>query len=65
MRMPIDAARRVTGGRVALQGNLDPVVCLAGWEATKKQADEAAAKKKAGRVQTSAPVKKKTRSKQP
>ena len=30
-RIPLDEARRRTGGTVALQGNLDPAVCLAEW----------------------------------
>jgi uroporphyrinogen decarboxylase len=31
-RLPLDEAARRTGDRVALQGNLDPAVCLAGYE---------------------------------
>ncbi len=30
-RIPLDEARRRTGGQVTLQGNLDPAVCLASW----------------------------------
>ena len=45
-RVPLPTARERTGGRVALQGNLDPVACVAGWEvaepATKAVLDEAA-----------------------
>ncbi|MFN2525585.1 MAG: uroporphyrinogen decarboxylase [Actinomycetota bacterium] len=34
-RVPLDTARRQVEGRVALQGNLDPIRCLAGWQATR------------------------------
>ena len=32
-RVPIDVARERLGGGVAVQGNLDPAVCLSPWEA--------------------------------
>jgi uroporphyrinogen decarboxylase len=31
-RVPLDEARRRVGPRYAIQGNLDPAVCLAPWE---------------------------------
>jgi uroporphyrinogen decarboxylase len=31
-RVPIDEARRRVGPHKAVQGNLDPVLCLAPWE---------------------------------
>ena len=31
-RVPIDEARQRAGGALAVQGNLDPAICLAGWE---------------------------------
>ena len=37
-RVPLDEARRRTGEQVALQGNLDPAVCLAPWPVVAEQA---------------------------
>jgi uroporphyrinogen decarboxylase len=37
-RVPLDEARRRVGERVALQGNLDPSVCLAPWEVVRDRA---------------------------
>ncbi|MHB8438631.1 MAG: uroporphyrinogen decarboxylase, partial [Acidimicrobiales bacterium] len=37
-RVPLDEARRRVGPDVALQGNLDPAVCLAPWEAVAPEA---------------------------
>ncbi|MCU4186931.1 uroporphyrinogen decarboxylase [Acidiferrimicrobium sp. IK] len=37
-RVPLDAAAERTGATVALQGNLDPAVVIAGWEATEVKA---------------------------
>ena len=34
-RTPLDAARRRVPEGTALQGNLDPAICLAGWDATR------------------------------
>jgi uroporphyrinogen decarboxylase len=39
-RLPLDAARARAGPGVALQGNLDPVACLAPWPALASQARE-------------------------
>jgi uroporphyrinogen decarboxylase len=37
-RVPLDEARRRVGDAVALQGNLDPAVCLAPWEVVRNRA---------------------------
>ncbi len=39
-RVPLDEARRRVGPRPALQGNLDPTVCLAPWEVVAHEARE-------------------------
>jgi uroporphyrinogen decarboxylase len=39
-RVPLARARERTGPGVALQGNLDPTVVLAGWEPTRAKAEE-------------------------
>jgi uroporphyrinogen decarboxylase len=36
-RVPLDVARRRVGPGVALQGNLDPAVCLASWEVVENE----------------------------
>lgn len=37
-RVPLDQARRRLGPDIAVQGNLDPALCLADWEATSLEA---------------------------
>ncbi len=38
-RVPIDAARERVPSTIALQGNLDPTVCLAPWEVVRAEAE--------------------------
>lgn len=39
-RVPLDVARERLGGEIVLQGNLDPVVCLAPWDVVEENARE-------------------------
>ncbi|MBW3595306.1 MAG: uroporphyrinogen decarboxylase [Actinobacteria bacterium] len=39
-RVPLDAARTRLGDDVVLQGNLDPVACLASWDVIEEKADD-------------------------
>ena len=39
-RVPLDAARRRVGPHLAVQGNLDPVLCLAPWDVVADEARE-------------------------
>ena len=39
-RIPLDEGRRRLGPSVAVQGNLDPAVCLAPWETAKREVRE-------------------------
>lgn len=43
-RVPLDRARARLGTDVAVQGNLDPAVVLAGWEVTRQHAGEVLAR---------------------
>jgi uroporphyrinogen decarboxylase len=43
-RVPIDIARARLGHHVAVQGNLDPVLCLAGWDTVRPAADDVLAR---------------------
>ncbi|HUO49228.1 MAG TPA: uroporphyrinogen decarboxylase [Acidimicrobiales bacterium] len=43
-RIPLDEARRRVGPGHALQGNLDPVACLAPWEVVEREAREVLAR---------------------
>ncbi len=39
-RVPLDQARRRVGPGVSVQGNLDPALCLAGWEVAESETRE-------------------------
>ena len=43
-RVPLDVARQRVGPGKAIQGNLDPAVCLAGWDAVATEAREVLAR---------------------
>jgi uroporphyrinogen decarboxylase len=43
-RVPLDEARRRLGPDVAVQGNLDPAVCLAPWDVVADQVDDVLAR---------------------
>jgi uroporphyrinogen decarboxylase len=43
-RIPLDEARRRIGPGRALQGNLDPVTCLAPWEVVEREARDVLAR---------------------
>ena len=39
-RVPLNEVRRRVGPDTAIQGNLDPAICLAPWPVVKRQAQE-------------------------
>ena len=43
-RVPLDAARQRVGPDVAVQGNLDPALCLAGWDVVAASATDVLAR---------------------
>ncbi len=43
-RVPLDVARSRLGDGVAVQGNLDPVLCLAGWDVARAATDDVLAR---------------------
>lgn len=43
-RVPLDAARGRLGDAIAVQGNLDPTLCLAGWDVVEAATDDVLAR---------------------
>ncbi len=43
-RVPLDVARHRIGPHVGVQGNLDPALCLAGWDVVEEAADDVLAR---------------------